>query len=134
MIRNRLAENAQRILETKSFADGSGQLAARQVADENSRRYQQANRAFWGVSGRSQVASHASQRSQPPASQRSTLLASGHANAQQAVQRSSPSLQDAGFNYNKNAKAEKVTKNDAPLRVPQGARYNIITGSVQPWF
>ena len=40
------------------------------------------------------------------------------------------SLPTAEFNYQKNRKAEAITKPDKPLALPPGVRYNIVTGGL----
>jgi len=54
----------------------------------DSEQFKKDNNRFWGISGRSQLASNAASR-HAPGSQRATLASSGHANAEIAKNSSS---------------------------------------------
>lgn len=101
LLRNKLAENAKLILNTKSFDDGFE--LKRQEKPPSQQQVLQA-------SGLNPVEA---KKSEEPASYMSHK-AQGMAN----------------FKYERNPKVDKVTKCDPPLKNLGKARYNIITGSL----
>lgn len=108
LLRNKLAENAKRILNTKSFDDGFD-IRAHKAAQN-----QQA--AVLQDSGFDATTASKAAAVEPASYQ--TYATSG----------------DAGFNYARNTKIDKVTKTDPAIKLQNKARYNIITGSLQQWF
>ena len=109
MLRNKLAENAKRILNTKSFDDGfkitkkADQEVQSQILKESG--FDAAATATVGATAKE------------PASYQ-THSATGA----------------AAFTYARNPKIDKVTKTDPPVKNLNKARYNIITGSIQDWY
>lgn len=102
LLRNRLAENAKMILNTKSFDDGF---------DIKKLQKPPSQQQVLQESGFNPIQTKASEE---PASYM-THKAQG----------------TASFKYERNPKVDKVTMCDPPLKNLGKARYNIITGSLQ---
>ena len=109
LLRNKLAENAKRILNTKSFDDGF-KIQKKEPKTQSE---------VLKESGFDATADQAAVFKMPdePASYQ-IHQANGQAN----------------FNYARNTKIDKVTKTDPPIKNLNKARYNIITGSLQEWY
>ena len=99
-----MAENAKRILNTKSFDDGY--RAVKKEEKTQSEVLQE--------SGFDATATMVGKQAEEPASYQ-TYGTSGA----------------AAFNYMRNPKVDKVTKTDPPIKNLEKSRYNIITGSLQ---
>jgi len=106
LLRNKLAENAKRILNTKNFDDGfkieKKNISQSQVLSE---------------SGFDASKAMAKPKEMEPASY---------------MQHESTG--QSNFGYARNKQADKVTKCDPPIKNLGKLRYNIITGSLQEWF
>ena len=109
MLRNKLAENAKRILATKSFDDGIRQVE-RSKNDTMSQSKLLAQSGFDATKALNKPADEPASYSQ--------YETTGAAN----------------FAYQRNPKVEKVTETDPPLKNLGKMRYNIITGSLQQWY
>lgn len=103
MLRNKLAENAKRILNTKSFDDGF-KIAKKDTKSQSE---------VLQESGFDATKAMVTKASEEPASYQTH----GTTGA-------------AAFNYARNPKVDKVTKTDPPIKNLNKARYNIITGSI----
>ena len=118
LLRNKLAENAQRILETKSFVD------------ERTNQILAERREMAKMSQSDVLAQNGFTSEQMLAQTKNSIY-----NAEPASYGLNETTGDAAFNYTKNKSIDKVTKTDPPLKnLNQGTRYNIITGSLQSWY
>ena len=118
LLRNKLAENAQRILETKSFENEkvSKWLKDRQEAAKLSQQEVLDASGFEKTNILSQA--------------KDTKF-----NAEPASYGVTASMGDANFSYARNKNVDKVTKTDPPIDgLQKGVRYNIITGNLQSWY
>ena len=110
LLRNKLAETAKRILNTKNFDDGYVQ-PAREKTDASMQSEMLKDAGF--------DAQAALKRSQDDPASYQVHKSTGQ----------------AAFTYARNPKIDKVTKMDPPIKtVDQRMRYNIITGTLQEWF
>ena len=110
-MRNRLAENAKRILNTKSFVDG-----------------------------KNTIEKIVPQQSEGEKTQQEHLAQSGFADAPMTKTIEEPASYNVhkptgelNFTYKKQP-FDSVTKGDPPVKNLQAARYNIITGNLQQWY
>ena len=109
MLRNKLAENAKRILNTKNFDDGYKQ--PKKVDDSLMQSKMLKESGF--------DATASLKRAQEEPANYQMYEATGN----------------AGFSYARNPKVEKVTKTDPAIKIQdKKMRYNIITGSLQSWY
>jgi hypothetical protein len=107
LLRNKLAENAKRILNTKNFDDG---FRVQKPAVDQSK--------ILSESGFDATAALQKPKAQVPASYEQ-YEATGQ----------------ASFTYARNPKVDKVTKTDPPVKnLGPKQRYNIVTGSIQQWY
>ena len=111
MLRNKLAENAKRILNTKSFDDGF--KAVSKKSDDAAMQSKMLKESGFDAAA-------SLKRAQEEPANYQTYEATGQ----------------AGFTYARNPKVEKVTKTDPAIKIQQDKkmRYNIITGSLQSWY
>ena len=110
LLRNKLAETAKRILNTKNFDDG----------------YVQPSREKTNASMQSEMLKDAGFDAQ------AALKRSKDDPASYLVHKSTG---QAAFTYARNPKIDKVTKMDPDIKpVDKRMRYNIITGSLQDWY
>ena len=109
IVRNRLAENAKRILNQKSF--DTGQTVEKTGKVKSAQKTQEEHLAQSGFTDPNVV-----KKAEEPSSY--------------TIHKAQGEL---GFEYKKQP-YDSVCKPDPPIKNLNGARYNIITGSVQPWF
>ena len=118
LLRSKLAQNAQRILDTKSFENPKADAWL-------------ANRRQMAKMSQEEVL----KQSGFAASDNLSLKKKTIYNEEPASYGVFENTGAANFTYARNKAIDKVTKTDPPLKnLQKGTRYNIITGNIQDWY